>query len=750
MKTYFRKMQWNKLLPVIFIVIFFYIAGAGVLIAAPRPDVETVKFCYTPNAAAKSVCVAGSFNGWSAFAAPMKETSGGAWEAHIDLPAGSHQYKFVINGNVWVCDPANPEVIDDGQGGKNSVIHAGRMIFKRLSGISGKDDSIEADGLIHKQNAAGYLDFTADDRVRLVLRSFKNDLSAAYILKAKNRRSRFELSPMKKFACDGIYDYYRAYFENCDSRSVYLFQLNSGCRRAYYGFKGLFEPGKDGFLAANSFAVPDCFFLNVNKIFWWPDAIFYQIFPDRFYDGDSSLNQDYVEKWGSAPKLDNFNGGDLKGITGKISYLKNLGISAVYLNPIFKSFSNHKYDTVDYYQIDSSLGGIDAFTQLARKLRANGIRLILDGVFNHTSTDFFAFADARKNGAKSRYADWYNFKSFPVDMQNPDYDCWWNIGSMPRLNIKNPSVYEYLLNAARHWMETGLIDGYRLDVPEQLPHSFWKDFRKMVKSIDCQAYIVGEIWEDGSKWLAGDQFDAVMNYKLRNALISFFVKKEITSAEFDIKLAFDKISLPDSAFYSMFNLLGSHDTPRILTVCNGSAAVLKQLVLFIMTYPGTPCVYYGDEIGLCGGKDPDNRGCMKWDETQWNMDIYNFYKKAIAIRNENIELRRGEVFTYPLSEEALKNDGLYSFVRVYKNSAVAVVFNNGGGRRDVKFLFKTIYNFIEGGRAGYAGYKKILVSNLINGVVTEYSPCFADGFDAAVEKEGFAVYKISFVNDENK
>jgi glycosidase len=166
---------------------------------------------------------------------------------------------------------------------------------------------------------------------------------------------------------------------------------------------------------------------------------------------------------------------------------------------------------------------------------------------------------------------------------------------MPKLNIKNPEVYDFLLSVAHYWMKNTAIDGFRLDVPEELPHSFWKDFRKAVKSYNKEAYIVGEIWSDGSKWLAGDQFDGVMNYGLRNALLSFFVKKDIKASELDIKLAADKVNLPDSAFFSMLNLLGSHDTPRILSVCGGDTAALYKMIIFIMTYPGAPCVYYGDD-----------------------------------------------------------------------------------------------------------------------------------------------------------
>lgn len=707
-------------------------------------ETERVKFSCSPQTAAQSVSVAGTFNEWNKDAAPMKETAAGVWETELDIPAGSHQYKFVINGSVWMADPANPESADDGQGGHNSVINAGSRVYERLKKIAPGDGAIEADALMHKPTEPAYIDFTETNSVRLTLRSFKNDLSGAYVLNARDGRARFHLAPMKKAACDGIYDYYRAYLDNCDSRSVYLFKAVSGSKSLFFGLKGAFEPARGEPLASNAFGVPDYLFMNVNRLYWWPDAVFYQIFPDRFRDADRSLNQKFVQKWGSEPAFDNFTGGDLAGITEKLGHIKELGANAIYLNPIFKSFSNHKYDTVDYFQIDPTLGTMADFKNFTAGAKALGMKVILDGVFNHTSTDFFAFADAREKGPKSKYAGWYNFKGFPVDMQKPNYDCWWNIGSMPKLNIKNPEVYSYLLGVPAHWMKAGEIDGFRLDVPEQLPHSFWKDFRRAVKSVKKDAFIVGEIWSDGSKWLAGDQFDSVMNYRLRNWLISFFVNGEIGADQLDAKLAGDKIKLPDAAFYSMFNLLGSHDTPRIASVCAGRPDALKNMIMFVMAYPGTPCIYYGDEIGLEGGKDPQNRRCMEWDESKWDRGLFEFYKKAIALRNENAELRRGGLYTY----SAESGSGLYSFVRTLENSAVVAIFSNsrGGGKLHIDAGRVFAMTAAESGaRAKVAGVRELAGSR-----AKRRGAADDGGFDVEIAPGGFALYRISFERTETR
>jgi len=317
---------------------------------------------------------------------------------------------------------------------------------------------------------------------------------------------------------------------------------------------------------------------------------------------------------------------------------------------------------------------------------------------------------------------------------------------MPKLNIKNPDVYDFLLSVAHYWMKNTAIDGFRLDVPDELPHSFWKDFRKAVKSYNKEAYIVGEIWSDGSKWLAGDQFDGVMNYGLRNALLSFFVKKELKASELDIKLAADKVNLPDCAFYSMLNLLGSHDTPRILSVCSGDTVSIYKMIIFIMSYPGAPCIYYGDEIGISGDKDPQNRKCMEWDEAKWNMEIFNFYKKAIALRNENIELRRGALFTYSLDEKA----GVYSFARVYKNSAVVAFFCNSGELPKEAINFQKVFNLTDFAPSAFTEFKIAAVTDLMSGAVKKYDLKDKKEFEISAKKEGFALYKISFEKAENK
>lgn len=374
---------------------------------------------------------------------------------------------------------------------------------------------------------------------------------------------------------------------------------------------------------------------------WVKDAVFYQIFPERFANGDPTNDPLGVEKWGGEPKSKNYFGGDLKGITDHLDYISALGINTLYLNPVFASNSNHKYHTSDYMKIDTAFGTEQDFVTLVQECHKRNIRIILDGVFNHTGVEFFAFEDIKKNGAKSKYLGWYNIYSLPIGPPSkPNYECWWGYGDLPKLMTMNPDVQQHLFAVTRHWMNLG-IDGWRLDVPNEVPHQFWVEWRKLVKSINPEAYIVGEIWEDATPWLKGDQFDAVMNYRFRHACLEFFVRDTIPASQFDASLAKVRSDYPGEVNYVMQNLLGSHDTERFLTLCNDDTKTATLAWLFQMTYVGAPMVYYGDEIGMRGGKDPACRGTMVWEKKKQDKKLLATMKGLIGMRNKYESLRRG-------------------------------------------------------------------------------------------------------------
>lgn len=395
---------------------------------------------------------------------------------------------------------------------------------------------------------------------------------------------------------------------------------------------------------------------------WVHDAVFYQIFPDRFAHSAAVEKPGNLEPWDAPPTPYGFKGGDLLGIVERLDYLQDLGITAIYLNPIFQSASNHRYHTHDYYRVDPLLGGDAAFRRLLDEAHRRGIRIILDGVFNHASRGFFQFNHILEVGAQSPYLDWFVIHGFPLNAYEgtPNYKCWWNLPALPEFNHANPQVQRFIFDVARYWLEQG-IDGWRLDVPFCVTEpGFWARFREVVKSTNPEAYITGEIPEAADPWLQGDQFDGVMNYLLTYACWGFFggerLQRDLVGHWYDhgpdyfvtdatafaAKITHLLERYPRPAVLAQLNLLDSHDTARFLTLVGGERTLLRLAVLFMLTYPGAPCVYYGDEIGLEGGQDPDCRRAFPWDERRWDHDLRAWYRTCIALRRAHPALRTGD------------------------------------------------------------------------------------------------------------
>ncbi|MGD9154606.1 MAG: glycoside hydrolase family 13 protein [Bacillota bacterium] len=402
---------------------------------------------------------------------------------------------------------------------------------------------------------------------------------------------------------------------------------------------------------------------------WASQSIFYQIFPERFCNGDPSNDPSNKEAWNASPENHNFFGGDLQGITEQIPYLKQLGVTALYLNPIFESPSNHKYNTSNYLKIDPGFGDLTTFQNLVRSLHAVGMKIIIDGVFNHTGDTFWAFQDVLKRGAESYFKDWYYFRDFPVRQgQNPNYECWWNFGSLPKLNYNNPDVVRYILKVVAFWTSLG-IDGWRLDVPNEVTFDFWKIFRRLVKAINPEAFIVGEIWDDPSAWLQGDTCDAVMNYKWREAVARYFAFGESSPGHFRDELAELRAELGWERILCAYNLLSSHDTPRFLTVCGGDQQRFLAALAFQFMYPGIPALYYGDEIGMDGAKDPDCRKTMRWNRNEQNRVIFKVTQTLAGLRQKYPALQQGNYQELNLGETLL------GFVRSSATEQILTVIN---------------------------------------------------------------------------
>ena len=407
---------------------------------------------------------------------------------------------------------------------------------------------------------------------------------------------------------------------------------------------------------------------------WVQDAIFYQIFPDRFANGDPANDPANVQPWGTLPTRRGFQGGDLRGIMQKLDYLADLGVNALYLNPIFLAHSNHRYDTADYYQIDHKLGTLKDFHALIETAHRQGIRVILDGVFNHCSRGFFAFSDLLENEADSPYLHWFHVSKFPLrayeDGHARNYKAWWGIKSLPKFNTDTPAVRQYILNVARYWIEQG-ADGWRLDVPNEIDDDpFWAEFRQVVLKANPEAYLLGEIWEAGPRWANDTHFDGLMNYPVRTAVLQYLMGS-ITSAQFGTHVEKLLITYPRENVYAMYVPLGSHDTERALTFYEGDVQKLKLAMLFQFAYPGAPAIYYGDEIGLEGGKDPDCRRAFPWNEKQWNTELRSWVKTLVAVRKGSTALRQGSYQPLYLSE----SPATYAFARSAGTELVIIAMN---------------------------------------------------------------------------
>lgn len=416
---------------------------------------------------------------------------------------------------------------------------------------------------------------------------------------------------------------------------------------------------------------------------WAREAICYQIFPERFYNGDPDNDPPMVQPWGGAPTRSNFFGGDLEGIIQKLDYLQELGINCIWLNPIFASVSNHKYDTMDYLSIDPHFGDLSKFKQLVDALHQRNMRIILDAVLNHTGDEFWAFQDIVEKGPDSAYSDWYYIHDYPVRKHpHPNYECWWGFPDLPKLRMENPKVRQYLLKAIAYWTKTFAVDGWRLDVPNEIAAPFWREFREVVKSINPQAYIVGEIWQCGRPWLHGDQFDAVMNYLFRDAVLDLFARRRISINVFDARIKNLMLRYQEQVNYCLLNLLGSHDTARILTVFEEEAPApfatratavqrLKQALIFQFTYMGIPMIYYGDEVGMRGGPDPECRSPMVWDKEHQDISLRSYYRHLIRIRRRVPALVHGQYRTLSTDDQ----HGTYAYTRLTAHSQAVVALN---------------------------------------------------------------------------
>ena len=467
--------------------------------------------------------------------------------------------------------------------------------------------------------------------------------------------------PMEKFRTDRYFDWYEIRLETRFERIAYYFELQNGVETLfYYGdcYEMAGTPTRADYFQlpfnhrADRFAAPA----------WTRDAMVYNIFPDSFAAGKRLAPN-------GAPPC---RGGTVRGVTENLDYIASLGFNCIYLNPIFAARSYHRYDTLDYYRIDPHMGAEDDLRDLVRRAHALGIRVILDGVFNHVSSDHPFFRDVLEKGRASRYYSCFyalpETPRLPAAGELPGYTCFSYVADMPKTNTADPFLRQYFCDVGAYWVRKFDVDGWRLDVANELDDGFLRAFRASVKAAKSDALIVGEVWENAAHYLGGDMLDSAMNYDFRRYCRRFFAEQTVDAETFDTNVSTLLLRYNENALFAQLNLLDSHDVSRFLSLCGGKTERMELAVLLQMTFPGMPCVFYGDEKGLCGESEPEYRRPMAWDASS---PLEEVYRRMIALRKTHPALRYGSFHT------ELACGGVYRYSRVWNGTKITVAMNLG-------------------------------------------------------------------------
>ncbi len=703
----------------------------------------------------------GDWQGWDNAnpATAMTALGGGVYEFTTPIASpGSYQFKAVKTG-TWDAIGADGRSANANTASFETT-SADQDVTFTVDALTGRiqltveepppmpapDNNIWWDGLGHNSRDDLYRvpggAVTTGTPVTLRLRTYHNDVTEVLVRVWSTDAGAQTLYPMELVATtdDGPYgyDYWQATIPAQDVETVlyYRFIVHDGSDEDFYEDDDLFDGGWGVVYDDSpdySFQI-DVYLPDFETPDWMKNAVVYQLFPDRFYNGDPKNDAEladptvydnpvlpkawdelpegycraYVynspdEECDEGPMGRDFFGGDLQGVKDKLDYLADLGVTAIYFNPIFQASSNHLYDTTDYFRIDPYFGSKGTFQSMLEQAAERGIHIILDGVFNHTSSDsvyFDRYSRYPKDGAyesqESRYYNWYTFFDWPGD-----YNSWWGFDSLPvltEIQEVRDFIYGDDRSVARWWIGEGAA-GWRLDVAPDKSHDWWQEFRPQVKAVDPEAIIIGEIWDDASPWILGDELDTTMNYRFRRALLGFvngdtddpnqgFVRG-LNPDQFDSILQSIKEDYPPPAYETAMNLVGTHDTQRILWALTPGArnqeekelnapnlaegkAKLKLLAIMQMTMPGAPTIYYGDEVGLTGDTDPDDRRTYPWGGEDLAMLAH--YQLLTGLRNANSYLRTGSfdrLWTH-------NDDGSYAYGRKDASGAAVVAVNKDG------------------------------------------------------------------------
>lgn len=555
---------------------------------------------------------------------------------------------------------------------------------------------MEKTAIFHR-STDNYVYLLDDQTLQIRIKTKHNDVNTVSLIMGdpyiwSNGQWQYSKMPMNLVGNDGLFDYWETEAFVATNRLRYGFKLSSSTEEVIYTEKGFYD------------SIPEdsdyyfCFpYLHENELFqapkWVKDTVWYQIFPERFGNGDPTINPENTKKWGSElPAVNNFFGGDFAGVTAHLDHLTDIGVNGIYFTPVFKAHSNHKYDTIDYMELDPQFGDAAALKELITQCHKRGIKVMLDAVFNHSGYYFPPFQDVLKNGENSVYKDWFHIHNFPVvGGDKPNYEAFGFVESMPKLNTANPEVKKYLLDVGAYWIEEFDIDGWRLDVANEVDQPFWREFRKIVKKAKPDVYILGEIWHDSMPWLRGDQFDAVMNYPFKTNVLNLLANNSINSQQFVENMSKVYYSYPKTVFDYTFNLVGSHDTPRILTECGDNINITKQVFTILLTFMGTPCIYYGDEIGLTGGQDPGCRKCMDWNEDNHELELKNHIRILNSLRKKEKLLANEGFVTFLHPTEP---NGIFGYKKYTANKTILVLLNPNSSNQKFSLEKSENYNIL--------------------------------------------------------
>lgn len=472
---------------------------------------------------------------------------------------------------------------------------------------------------------------------------------------------------MNKEVSDELFDYYEARICTGIKRVKYMFYLEDAYEAIWFNQSGFHKcRPAGGHFSYSCICSTDI----VKGMEWFENSVIYQIFPDRFKRKGSFENVDGA-----------FYGGNISGLISEFDYIKALGVNCIYLNPVFKSESYHRYDISDYYELDPVFGNKAQLKEFIELCHASNIKIIFDAVLNHTGRDFFAFRDVSVNGQNSLYKDWFYIDSFPItNYPKPNYQCFSFFGGMPKLNTSNPEVVEYLTNVLKYWTCEFEIDGWRFDVADEVERDFLRHIRRELKTVKREIVLIGEIFDEASSWLNGDQFDTVINYPLKSLVNDLFAYRSINSEVFVQRLGGYLMKHKAGVLNSMVNVISTHDTARFLSLCRGCEKRFELAVVFQFTFVGVPMVYYGDEIGMKGEEDPDCRNPMIWEKDKWNMKLLKLYRFLIGLRKEHKALRKGKF----IALEVKGDKGILTFGRKTQKGFIIVIMNTTNAKASGK------------------------------------------------------------------